>query len=64
MSLSKADAIREARAYRAYAALKPANATPSRTVTNASTDKPYKPSSWPVRAGADDHASIQSKGYV
>lgn len=41
MSLNKADAIREARAYKAYAAAKPANATPSRTLTNASSTGTY-----------------------
>lgn len=31
-------------------------------ITNSSSKAPYVPSSWPVRAGADDHKQIKSKG--
>lgn len=41
MSLNKAHQATNARAYRAYAAAKPINAVPSRTLTNATTKGLY-----------------------
>lgn len=64
MSLNRAHQEFNARAYRAYAALKPIDATPSRTYTNASTKQVYEPAlSAPARPGADDHQQVKSRGF-
>jgi hypothetical protein len=64
MSMNKKHHALNAAAYRAYAAAKPANATTSRVIVNSSSTAPYKPSDWVVRAGANDHLAIASKGFV
>ena len=64
MSLNQKHLDSDARAHKAYAAAKPVNAAPSRTILNSSSTGQYKPPVWPVRAGADDHTAIGSRGYV
>ena len=46
MSLNKEHQRRDKQAFRLYAATKPANATPSRTHTNATSKEPYRGESY------------------
>jgi hypothetical protein len=63
VSLNKQDYIRHAREYHAYAAKKPKNAVPSRTITNATTTGTYAGHSMASnRPGAGDAFKIKSKG--
>ena len=64
MSLNKEYREANAIAYKRYAASKHPNATPSRTHVNSAMAGSYTTSKAPVRAGADDHQLISSKGCV
>lgn len=64
MSLSRADQIREAAAYKtSLKAIKPAGLTPPVTFTNATTKGPYKGHAMASpRADADAHMQHASRG--
>ena len=63
MSLNKANLMRDALAYRLYAATKPHDATPPITYTNATVKEAYVRSVMASpRADADNHLSITSRG--
>ena len=54
----------DAIAFRLYAATKPKDAVAPITYGNATIKEPYVLPAWPVRAGADDHLAVGSKGFV
>lgn len=63
MSLNKADARRNALAYKLYAATKPTDATPPITHTNATMKGLYTGHAMASsRADADNHLSVPSRG--
>lgn len=64
MSQNKEMVASNRRHYLKYAAAKPKNATPSRTYCTASVLTPLVLPKWEVRAGADDHLAIGSRGLV
>ena len=64
MSLNKEMVEVDRRKYKAYAAAKPANATPSRTYVNSAMTELYTGNkAQTARAGADDHTEITSRGF-
>lgn len=64
MSLSRFEQRRIAYEQSLYAAQKPTNLVAPITFGNGTTKEPYRLPAWAVRAGADDHLDISSKGTV
>lgn len=61
---NKEQKLYNAKQYKLYVASKPKNLTPPRTHGNDAQTENYTSPVWNVRAGADDHFSIRSRGFV